>query len=176
MRWQMRQLSWLQVIAQRPTEPFLVQRTTDCEPLSRAVLRTVSSAVGILMALLHALQTQSTSLSLVRTVLLMPLDMLTTTAGQGIAALINVAKVAQIALHQPRAQQNSAWVVTLSKEATQMKCINHAGREFRRGQWSVLTTAHKTQELHAAPTMIAQFGVIPNAVEASVSAAQARAA
>lgn len=125
------------------------------------------------MALLHAFQTQSTSPSLVHTVLLMLSGMLTTIAGQGTAPVINVAKVAQIALRQPSTLQNSAWVVTLSNEDTLMKCINHAGQEFP--EWSVLMAAHKTQELHAAPPMIAQCGAIPNAKMASVSAAVAHA-
>jgi len=162
------------VIAQRLTEALLIHWwALDSRPLLRAVLRTVSLVVGMRTPLLHASQTRLKSLSLVRIVLLMLLDMLTTIAGQGTAPLINVAQVVQIALRQPSTPQKSAWAVTLSNEDTLLQCINHAGLEYL--EWSVLMIVHKTQDFLALPPMIAQFGVVPNVLEARASAAQVHA-
>jgi len=125
------------------------------------------------MALHNASRTRSTSLSLVHIVLLMLLDMLMTIAGQGTAALINVAQVAQIVLLQANTLQNSAWAVILSNKDMLWQCINHAGLEVR--EWSVLMTAHKTRDFLAVPPTVAQFGVVPNVLEASASATRAPA-
>lgn len=124
-------------------------------------------------ALLNALQTQSTSLSLVRIALLMLLDMVTTIAGQGTAIPINVAQVVQTALRQPSTQRKRVWAVTLSNEDTLWQCINHAGLGFL--ERSVLMIVHKLQVFHAVPMMIAQLGVVPVVLEAIANAVLAHA-
>jgi len=173
--WQISQLSWQQVTAQQQTEALLAPWVTDLQTPSLAALNTVSSAVGILMALRSASQMQSTFLFHARTAFPMPLDTLTITAGQEIAPLINVVRVVGSALRRPSTLQSCAWVgVKLFSKDTLTQWTSHAVQVFL-GQL-VPITVKLIQDLRAVRPMIAQSGAILNALKVTATVLQTHAA